>query len=96
MTTTEVQHKVQLIDNEFTASETSDVLNALINVKINFHKLHRLSVKEGNVHSDCSYDDRRVTELLQEKKDIQAICNEARMTGKNLRINGILNIELID
>lgn len=96
MTTTEVKHKVQLVDGDFTASETSDVLNALLNVKINFHKLHRLAVKEGDVNSDCSYDDSRVNELIQEKNDLKAICHEARLEGKKIKINGILNIELID
>ena len=96
MTTTQVTHKVQLVDGEFTASETADVLNALLDVKINFHKLHRLSKREGNIHSDCSYDDSRVVELHQEKVDLKAFCKEARLEGKKIRINGILNIELID
>jgi len=93
---TEVLHKVQLIDGTFTSSEGLDVINSLINEKINFHKLHRLSMCEGNMNSDTSYDDSRVTELFQEKEDFKKIFQEAQASGKRFKINGIIEIEMID
>lgn len=96
MTTVDVMHKVQLVDGQFTPSEASDVINALIKEKINFHKIHRLSMCEGNIDSDTSYDDSRVAQLQREQVDLKAICHEARLAGKNVKINGILDIEIID
>ena len=96
MTTTEVISKLQLVDGTFTASEASHIISALIKEKINFHKIHRLSIWEGNMHDDTSYDDSRVIQLQKELVDFKEICNEARLAGKNIKIDGILNIEIID
>lgn len=94
--TTDVLHKVQLIEGSFTATEGLDVINSLINEKINFHKLHRLSMCEGNMNSDTSYDDGRVSQLLQEKEDFKQLFQEAQASGKKFRINGIIEVEMID
>ena len=96
MTTTEVMNKVQLIDGVFTPSEASDLINTLIREKVNFHNLHRLSMCEGNMNSDTSFDDGRVSELLKEKDAFKAIYHEAKLARKKLKINGILDVEIID
>ena len=96
MTTTEVTHKVNLIDGTFTAMEASDVINSLIEEKINFHKIHRLAMCEGNIDSDTKFDDSRVTELIQERENFRAIYQEAKRAGKQLRIKGIVEVEIID
>ncbi|SHI42544.1 hypothetical protein [Aquimarina spongiae] len=96
MVKTEVLHKVQLVDGVFTPSEAADVINSLIREKINFHKLHRLSLCEGNINSDTQYDDSRVQELLQEKEDFKTIHKEALIAGKRVKISGVLEIEVID
>lgn len=96
MKTVDVMQKVQLVDGQFTPSEASDIIKALIKEKINFHKIHRLSMFEGNIDSDTSLDDSRVNQLKKEQIKFDAICDEARSLGKNIRINGILNIEVID
>lgn len=88
--------KVQLVDSTFSASEASDVVSSLIREKINFHKLHRLSMCEGNVNSDTNYDDSRVEKLELERKEFKEICREAKLMGKKIKINGVLEIEIID
>ena len=55
--------KITLIDNSFTKSELRFLLSELIDTKINFHKLHRLSSWEANHKADTSYDDNRIKEL---------------------------------
>jgi hypothetical protein len=95
-TSKEVMHKVQLVDGIFTASEASDIVSSLIGEKINFHKLHRLSMSEGNINSDTGYDDSRVVELTAERKEFKELSREARLMGKRIKINGILEIEIID
>ncbi|MFD0860601.1 hypothetical protein ACFQ1M_00150 [Sungkyunkwania multivorans] len=96
METTKVLHKVQLVDGMFTPSEASDVINNLIDVKINFHKLHRLSMREGDEHCNTSYDDGRLSQLLAEKEEFKAVYREAKLSGKTVRINGIINVEISD
>ena len=96
MSITDVLHKVQLIDGEFTPSEASFLVNTLIQEKINFHKLHRLAICEGNILSDTTFDDTRVEELIQEKASFRRLYAEAKAAGKNVRINGILEVEILD
>ncbi|KAB8153011.1 hypothetical protein EZY14_011560 [Kordia sp. TARA_039_SRF] len=96
MATTEVMHKVKLVDGKFTALEAKEVINALIDEKINFHKIHRLALCEGNENSDTSFDDSRVGQLMREKEDFREIYMEAKRAGKQLRIQGTLEIEVID
>jgi ubiquinone biosynthesis protein UbiJ len=96
MTTTDVLQQVQLIDGEFTASEASDVLNALLREKINFHKLNRLSLWEGDLDCDTSFDDSRLAKLQSAQKEVQELCKEVRLAGRKMRINGVLEIQIID
>lgn len=96
MVTTEVMHKVKLVDGKFTALEAKEVINTLIDEKINFHKIHRLALCEGNENSDTSFDDSRVGQLMREKEDFREIYMEAKRAGKQLRIQGTLEIEIID
>ena len=96
MLLTEVTQKIQLVEGEFTASEASDIISSLIDEKINFHKLQRLSLCEGNQNANCSYPNGRIKELINEKKIAKEFLKEARREGKRVRIDGILNISFED
>lgn len=96
MTTTEVLNKVKLIDGVFTASEAADLMNSFLEEKINFHKLHRLAMREGDIYSDTRFDDSRVSQLMQDQLDFNMLCQQARANGKKLKINGIIEIEILD
>lgn len=96
MLLTEVTQKIQLVEGEFTASEASDIVSSLIDEKINFHKLQRLSLCEGNQNANCSYPNARIKELINEKKIAKEFLKEARREGKKVRIDGILNISFED
>lgn len=89
---TEVIQKVQLVEGQFTPSEASDIISALIDEKINFHKLQRLGRTEGNIHADCEYPNNRVKELEDERMIAKEFIKIARKEGQNLRINGTLEI----
>ncbi|WP_430906349.1 hypothetical protein [Maribacter sp. 2-571] len=95
-TLTAVAHKVQLVDGVFTATEAKDVVNSLINEKVNFHKIQRLAMCEGDCDSDTSYDDGRVAQLLQEKENFKEVYQEAKLSGKKVRISGVLTVDIID
>ena len=96
MTATDVMLKLNLVDGTYTASEASDVINSLIKEKINFHKLHRLSLTEGDILCDTCEDNDRMKELRESQKEFKQFCQEARITGKKIKISGILDVEFVD
>lgn len=85
---------INLVDGTFTPSEAHDVIQALIDQKINFHKFQRLSWCEGDVNADTQYPDGRIAELIEEKKKAKELIAELRKEGKKLRIDGILKISV--
>jgi len=91
---TEITQKIQLVEGDFTVSEASDVVESLIDEKLNFHKLQRLSLSEGHSGANTDYPDGRIGELEREKKIAQAFFAEARKIGATVKINGTLEISL--
>ncbi len=85
--------KIRLIDGEFTPNEAADIINALLDKKINFHKLQRLALWEGNVNANCSFPNSRIQELEMEKSAFKNFLKEAREEGAMLTIKG--NLEII-
>ena len=80
----EIQN-IQLIEGMFSASEAADILNAILDKKINFHKLQKLKINEGDVEDPCVRDSGRLAELLAEKDKLSAIIKEVRAKGKKLK-----------
>ena len=93
-TVVKTKQKIQLVDGTFSPSEASDVIIALLEQKINFHKLQRLSWCEGNKDANTKYPDDRIQELENEKTIAKDFINSVRWEGKKLRIDGVLNITL--
>ena len=88
--------KVQLIKGSFTASEASDIITALIDEKINFHKIQRLQAWEGN-HKDSTPElNSRIEELKVEKQIAKDFISGVRSTGKLLKIEGTIEISVVD
>ncbi|MEA1784919.1 hypothetical protein U1E44_02345 [Arenibacter sp. GZD96] len=87
---------IQLVDGTFTPSEANDVIMALIDEKINFHKIQRLQIWEGNHQSETNGLDNRIQELEKEKRTARSIFNEARGQGAKILINGTLEINFLD
>ncbi|MBU2951891.1 hypothetical protein KO493_14420 [Tamlana agarivorans] len=88
--------KINSIDGVFTVSEASDIINAVLNVKINFHKLNRLSITEGNDKDDCVFDSGRIAELMNEQQKAKEFLSLARVNGKKLKIKSVIQIETED
>ncbi|MET6991056.1 hypothetical protein [Sediminicola arcticus] len=87
---------VQLVKGVFTPTEAYDVMISLINQKIDFHKLQRLQRWEENNGFDTDQLDGRIKELLEEKENVIEIISNMKELGKNLKINGILEITSAD
>jgi len=88
--------QVQLIKGEFTPSEASDIITSLIDEKINFHKIQRHQLWEGNHNYETGQLDGRIKELQEEKRIAIEFINNTRALGVNLKINGSIEIALVE
>ncbi len=92
MVATDVKQKVKLIEGVFTPDEASDVLEALIRQKVNFHKVKRLQTWITDASVDTSNLEGRIGELLRDKKSAMEFIEEAKREGFNLHIQGKVEI----
>jgi hypothetical protein len=88
------RQKIQLVEGDFTVSEATDIIVSLIDEKLNFHKLQRLSLSEGYSGADTKYPDGRIGELEREKATARAFFAEVRKSGAKITINGTLEISI--
>jgi hypothetical protein len=87
-----VKQDIRLVEGEFTPSEAMHIIRTLLNEKINFHKLQRLTVLEGDCNSQTSYADNRIQELENEKEIAKEFISKMRKEGIKLRINSTIEI----
>jgi len=95
-TALKTEQKINLIDGEFTASEAAAIINDVLKVKINFHKIQRLSITEGNSEDKCEYDSGRIDELLNEQQIAKDFFAQARLKGKKLKMTSTIHIAIED
>lgn len=86
----------ELVKGSFTVSEAMDIVQALFDQKINFHKLQRLSWYEGNVHADTRFPDGRIAELMLDKEKARKFLMSTGMEGMRFRIEGKITIEAVE
>ncbi len=87
---------IQLIKGSFTPDEAADIMNAMIDKKINFHKVQRMQTWVGDSKKDLSHLNDRIIELEKEKLRAKEMIHQLRSQGKNLKINGVIEISAID
>ena len=87
---------VKLIEGYFTLSEARDIINSILDVKINFHKLQRLSRTEGNENDACEYDNSRINELISAKHNTKEFLNDNKFLGKKIKIESTITIQIED
>ncbi|WP_298536040.1 hypothetical protein [uncultured Algibacter sp.] len=92
----QLKQKINLVDGSFTLSEARTILNGLLDTKINFHKIQRLSRTEGNINDSCTFDNSRIIELITSKEDTKAFLADARLKGKELKIQSSVTIQILD
>ncbi|RNC86337.1 MAG: hypothetical protein ED556_08565 [Winogradskyella sp.] len=89
------KQEVNLVEGQFTCSEASFIINELLNEKINFHKLQRLRLCEGDENSDTRYANNRIAELENEKLIAKKYIDIARKEGYDVFIDGVLEIKFV-
>ena len=92
--TQQTSQKIKLIEGSFTVAEAADIVNSVLNIKINFHKLQRLSKTEHNIADTCEYDNDRIYELIADKTKAKAFFKDLRNENKTLRIQSTIQIDV--
>ena len=88
------EQKLNLIDGTFTKREALNIINNIVDVKINFHKVQRLSKTEGNENDECVFDNSRIQELMEGKKDTKAFLRALESKGQNIKITSTVTISI--
>jgi hypothetical protein len=88
------EQQLKLIEGSFSKREALNIINNVVDVKINFHKLQRLSKTEGNINDECTFDSARITELINAKADMKAFLMSLEANGYNIKIASTIHISI--
>ena len=91
----EKQKAFRLIDGEFSPSDARNILFTLVNSKINFHSMESFGITI-RTSGDTSFHEKRIKELTQTNIDIKEMMDYAKENKLRLKINGTIEIKLIN
>lgn len=91
----EKQKAFRLIYGEFTPSDARNILFTLVNSKINFHSMESFGITI-RTSGDTSFHEKRIKELTQTNIDIKKMMDYAKENKLRLKINGTIEITLIN
>lgn len=89
------EHTFKLIDGSFTPSEARSILYALITSKINFHSTESFGISV-RTSGDTSFHEKRIKQLAQNNKDVKELMDYAEDNKFRLKINGVIEIQLMN
>lgn len=89
-----INEQLKLIEGTFNKREALGIINNVLDVKINFHKLQRLSRIEGNMNDKCTYDNSRIAELIRDKAAIKEFLLSLETNDSNIKISSTIEISL--
>lgn len=85
----------RLVDGEFSPTEARHVLMSLISSKISFHSMESFGITV-RTSGDTSFHENRIKELSQTNSDIKKVTEYAAEKNLRLKINGTLEVILLD
>jgi uridine kinase len=95
MVLTDVKKQVMIVEGVYTPNEALQMVNSLLDAKIDFHNLRRLSDWVKDCNCDTKEPEQRISELRKEKELMRDIVRMAREADVKLQIHGALEITLI-
>ena len=89
------EHEFKLIDGQFHPNDAMNILMSLFNSKIEYHQLESFSnqIRSG---SDVSSSQNRIQSLRDSVENMKTILKEADLNGKQLKIEGLIQITFED
>jgi hypothetical protein len=91
----ETMQKVTLVEGAFSTNEASKIVNTAISEQINTYKIRRLHTEIGSEYYDIEALNVKINDLKQEKTNIQAIINEAKIAGRKVFINTSIDVSIL-
>ena len=91
----EKKHNYTLIEGTFTPAEAGRVLFDLVRSKITYHSMEKFSAQE-RFGKDESHSERRITSLKQLQQSLKEVFEFADKKGMNLKIDGLIEITIIE
>lgn len=88
--TTSTIQQLELIRGKFSPTESSELLKALFEQKINFHKIKRLQEWEGNHDSETAPFKERIHELETSLSKAQEFISEHQDSENTISINAVI------
>ena len=89
------EHKFKLIDGQFQPNDAMNLLMSLFNSKIEYHQLESFS-NQMRSGSDVSSSQNRIQSLTYSVESIKELLKEADLNGKQLKIEGLIQITFAD
>jgi tRNA uridine 5-carbamoylmethylation protein Kti12 len=89
-----LKKQLKLIEGKFSKREALNIINNVLDVKINFHKLQRLSRTESNINDACTFDTSRITELINDKANMKAFLTSLEANGCNIKISSTIHLSV--
>ncbi len=95
LTTPHLAQKLQLVKGEFSPAQAAVIINALIDQKINFHKIENIQLWEKDHSIDQEPLKRRVLELENEKEVAKNFIEQLKGEGKKLSMDGTIVLKAL-
>lgn len=93
--TTPLQN-IDLVKGEFSLNEASEVIMALLDQKLNFHKAKKFQLWTRDNNTDTSTIDNRIAELQQAKAVVRDLLESQKDASKRLYLHAGLDISVIE
>ena len=94
MITTDILIDTKQFNETFNPVEAREVIKEVIDKKIKSYKIEYLSKWEKNHHIESDRIDRLITELKIQRQDLIDQINEAKIDGRNVRLNCSLELSV--
>ena len=91
---TRISQYIELVKGIFSPIEAADILFSLISDKIKFHNLQVLQANKAD-NAAVAHSEKRVSALKEAKNIAKDLILKARDEDYEIKINGIIEIELI-
>lgn len=95
MVAEQIMQQVALVNGEFSPSEALNMVNALLGERINAHKIKRFHADIGSEYCDVNQLNYSIEGLIQEKKGLQQMIDEAKARGYKVAINATLEVSIV-
>jgi hypothetical protein len=87
--------RIKLIDGVFDPTDANEIVSDVITKKINFHTLKSMGSDEKYGYPD-KVSIHRISELKEDMTRMKDFISQAKLEGKQLKINATINFTIIE